>query len=680
MTDFVRRLVSGNKARFKDDELDLELDLVYVTDQIIIMGYPAAGMEGLYRNRREDAIRFLEHRHGNNFWVFNFCPIKENSYESSIFGGRVSRYPFPDHHAPPLAIMPLVAREIDAWLNGSSERVAVLHCKAGKGRSGTMACTYLLAHNKASPPQLQRNYSKKDWAKQRMEKTVESVPPDDDPQNPLETTKVSDIDGLAKDSAVAKAPEASKASFTDSLKGVLDLHTARRMKPASDKETDNSKELKVKQGVSIPSQRRFLYYWALLLSHDAPKHIWAVERVKEPSLKIAPFIKSDAPKPKIRLTQLKLRMRETSSMKLGIVRAANKVIEKTGMAKGPNAPSPDGKDREKKDGEKYPSPRSSQVWVSLARYDDRLVDLLEEWEVYTRDETGNMAKRRPESEHLRRGESTEEEVLKEIFSSGKWDKGKMVRSFARLGISGTTGEEKVVDEKEGKIHVYTLTPLSDKRWEGLKHDLSKNDGNDKHDLEKTLEAIDQNATAAGVSRSEANSMYDVTTAGLKGSPNAIGQGSLEQGVVLDAGREIRVKLYMGQVFMGWTWFIPTFHMPQPPPASPSDSSTPPKSTLKLTRADIDFPLGLGSSIIDLEIEMEWIVPQPSPLPQANGDVQGLEVVEPPVRARTEDSKIGTEAEPESTGLAAVVHAATTPEAAGEVLESVVKGKQADDAA
>ena len=27
------------------------------------MGYPAVGMEGLYRNRREDAQKFLDHRY-----------------------------------------------------------------------------------------------------------------------------------------------------------------------------------------------------------------------------------------------------------------------------------------------------------------------------------------------------------------------------------------------------------------------------------------------------------------------------------------------------------------------------------------------------------------------------------------------------------------------------------------
>lgn len=73
------------------------LDLAYITDRIIVMGYPSKGLEGLYRNRREDAKKFLDHRHSNNYWVFNFCPVVENEYPAEVFDGRVSRYPFPDH-------------------------------------------------------------------------------------------------------------------------------------------------------------------------------------------------------------------------------------------------------------------------------------------------------------------------------------------------------------------------------------------------------------------------------------------------------------------------------------------------------------------------------------------------------------------------------------------------------
>ncbi|KDR72555.1 hypothetical protein GALMADRAFT_252686 [Galerina marginata CBS 339.88] len=699
MTDYIRRLVSGNKARFKDHDLNLELDLVYVTDQVIIMGYPASGMEGLYRNRREDAIRFLQHRHGKNYWVFNFCPIKENSYGADVFEGRVSRYPFPDHHAPPLAVMPLVAREMRTWLSGSPDRVAVLHCKAGKGRSGTMACAYLLAlEDNPTPPKLERNHTAKQWAKMRMENTLETLPPDDEhletsstvisPRQSLQHDKTvpSDTEGILDvDSGSPPLPSVSnpEKSFKDALKGVLDLHTARRMKPSE-------KEDKAKQGVSIPSQRRFLYYWSLLLSHEAPKHLWPIDPPLTPKLDrvLPPFQRSKAPHPKVRLTQLKLRMRETSGVKMSIVKAANLLIEKTNMAKGPTvsppraaSPAPsttsaaNSKNSTSKEKEKDKA-SPSQVWASLARYDDGLVDLLEEWEVYTRDPDGHMGKRRHGSEHLPRGESTEE-ALDQIFTSGKWDRKKMVRSFAHFGAvngGGTAGANlKVVDDKEGKIYVYTLRPLSDKRWEGLKEDLHKTVASDDDHHKQTLEAIDTNASAVGVSRSEANSMYDVTTAASK-IGNSLG---LEQGVILDAGREIRVKLYMGQVFMGWLWFIPTFHMPQPPPSISSPSSSNPsspspnspsslKSTFLLTRKDLDFPLGIGSGIIDVEIEMEWVTsPSPagsptfvsSPLSRSTTQVPAaasaaLSELEPPLRARTGDSQ--SSAEPEQSGLGAAV--------------------------
>ncbi|PPQ82592.1 hypothetical protein CVT25_007106 [Psilocybe cyanescens] len=653
MTDYIRRLVSGNKARFRDRELNLELD------QVIIMGYPASGIEGLYRNRREDAVRFLEARHGKNYWVFNFCPLKENSYESDVFEGRVSRYPFPDHHAPPLSIMPLVAREMHAWLSGSSERVAVLH--SGKGRSGTMACTYLLSlDDTPQPPKLERNYNAKQHAKRRIENTLDALPPDEENQPPpsskptsppfVTSPLTSDTAGILDvESGYPPAPTLANTerSFTDALKGVLDLHTARRMKPPSEKEG----KAKAKQGVSIPSQRRFLYYWALILAHEAPKHLWAIDTLKPRAmdLKSALIEKSTKHRPKVRLTELKLRMRETSNMKLNIVKATNMVIERTNMAKAPEKTS------------------SSRIWASMARYDDGMVDLLEEWEAYTRDPGENMGKRRPGSDHLSRGESTEDEVLNRIFETGKWDKGKMVRSFARLGVinSKEIGEEKTVEEKDEKVHVYTLRPLSDKRWEGLKHDLHKLAAQSDVEHQETLQVIDKNASTVGVSRSEANSINEITPDEAKIEVPL--DQRLERGIILDAGREVRIKLYMGQVFMGWFWFIPTFHMPQPPPTSSSSPHTPPttvKGNLLLTRKDIDFPLGIGSAIIDVDIEMEWVM-----LPSPSSSSADLANLEPPVRARTEDSKIGTDPEPVQGGLAAAVQAI----AAGGEGESGVEG-------
>lgn len=46
--DSIRKLVSGNRRRFTEDNVNL--DLTYITPNIIAMSYPSSGMESLYRN------------------------------------------------------------------------------------------------------------------------------------------------------------------------------------------------------------------------------------------------------------------------------------------------------------------------------------------------------------------------------------------------------------------------------------------------------------------------------------------------------------------------------------------------------------------------------------------------------------------------------------------------------
>jgi phosphatidylinositol-3,4,5-trisphosphate 3-phosphatase and dual-specificity protein phosphatase PTEN len=63
--------------------------------------------------------------------------------------------------------------------------------------------------------------------------------------------------------------------------------------------------------------------------------------------------------------------------------------------------------------------------------------------------------------------------------------------------------------------------------------------------------------------------------------------------------------------MGWFWFIPVFHLPDP-------SSTGSTSTrFVLSRKEVDFPLGPGEDIIDVAVEMEWLHNQEP----SNADVQ-----------------------------------------------------------
>lgn len=48
MFDWLRKIVAGPKNRFVSDKYDL--DLTYITDNIIAMAYPATGCEKIYRN------------------------------------------------------------------------------------------------------------------------------------------------------------------------------------------------------------------------------------------------------------------------------------------------------------------------------------------------------------------------------------------------------------------------------------------------------------------------------------------------------------------------------------------------------------------------------------------------------------------------------------------------------
>uniref|UniRef100_A0A5B6ZMJ4 Phosphatidylinositol-3,4,5-trisphosphate 3-phosphatase n=1 Tax=Davidia involucrata TaxID=16924 RepID=A0A5B6ZMJ4_DAVIN len=143
-----RHIVSQNKRRYQEGGFDL--DMTYITENIIAMGFPAGDMssgffgyfEGFYRNHMEEVINFFETHHKGKYKVYNLC--SERLYDASLFEGKVASFPFDDHNCPPIQLITLFCQSAYSWLKEDILNVVVVHCKAGMARTGLMISSLLL--------------------------------------------------------------------------------------------------------------------------------------------------------------------------------------------------------------------------------------------------------------------------------------------------------------------------------------------------------------------------------------------------------------------------------------------------------------------------------------------------------------------------------------------------------
>lgn len=161
----LRSIVAGPRSRHPE----AGLDLCYVTDNsksplptklqtrsvslsfslttrtvVATSGPSSTYPKKAYRNPTDQLVRFLDHKHGADWSIFEFR-AEGTGYPDSEVYNRIHHFPWPDHHPPPFAIIPPLMASMRNWLMEGDRRVAVVHCKAGKGRSGTVTTAYLIS-------------------------------------------------------------------------------------------------------------------------------------------------------------------------------------------------------------------------------------------------------------------------------------------------------------------------------------------------------------------------------------------------------------------------------------------------------------------------------------------------------------------------------------------------------
>ncbi|XP_054915049.1 tensin-1 isoform X7 [Poeciliopsis prolifica] len=121
-------------------EESYEVDLVYITERIISLSFPAAADERSYTNNLKEVASMLRSKHGAHYLVLN---LSEQRNDLTNLNHKVLEFGWPDHHAPALDKICSLCKAMDTWLSGDQRNVVLLHNKGNRGRTGVVVAAYM---------------------------------------------------------------------------------------------------------------------------------------------------------------------------------------------------------------------------------------------------------------------------------------------------------------------------------------------------------------------------------------------------------------------------------------------------------------------------------------------------------------------------------------------------------
>lgn len=170
--NLLRAVVSIPKQTHSDS--NRLLDLSYITPRIIVAAGPSDDFFlNMFRSPIAKVVDYLDQNHKSDkqaHWHIWNLRGEGAGYDGEPFHENWTHYPLPDHMPPTLNLTLQIVTEIDSFLCKDVRNVALIHCKEGKGRSGTICCSYLMYEAKQRGIYLNPEEAMEMFTKHRMKR------------------------------------------------------------------------------------------------------------------------------------------------------------------------------------------------------------------------------------------------------------------------------------------------------------------------------------------------------------------------------------------------------------------------------------------------------------------------------------------------------------------------------